>query len=117
MFDSRSDRERLRSEQLFFEELDQDVRAANRDTIRARIPELSKESIHGLAVLVGRLRASYLQLAFRMCAESGSGDEPQASLIDALRARREMFEEARAAYEALRHAIERGYIDMAEAPE
>ena len=63
--------------------------------------------------MVGRLRASYLELAFQLCA-AGDGAAPDATIIEGLRARRRMFEEARDAYEALRRAVERGYIDIPE---
>ncbi len=112
MPDGISDRQRLRAEQIFFEELEHGIRTANREIIGARIPELNKDTIHGLAVMVGRLRASYLELAFKMCA-AGDGTEPDASFVEGLRARRQMFEEARDAYEALRRAVERGYIEIA----
>ena len=111
MPDGISDRQHLRAEQIFFEELEQGIRTANREIIGARIPELNKDTIHGLAVMVGRLRARYLELAFKMCA-AGDGTEPDASLIEGLRTRRQMFEEARDAYEALRRAVERGYIEI-----
>jgi hypothetical protein len=113
MPDGISDRQRLRSEQIFFEELEQGVRTANREIIGARIPELNKDKIHALAVMVGRLRASYLELAFQLCA-TGDGAAPDPTVIEGLRERRRMFEEARDAYEALRRAIERGYIDIPE---
>ncbi len=113
MPDGISDRQRLRAEQIFFEELEQGVRTANREIIGARIPELNKDKIHALAVMVGRLRASYLELAFQLCA-AGDGAAPDATIIEGLRARRRMFEEARDAYEALRRAVERGYIDIPE---
>ncbi len=112
MPDGISDRQRLRAEQIFFEELEQGVRAANREIIGARIPELNKDKIHALAVMVGRLRASYLELAFQLSA-AGDSAAPDPTIIEGLRARRQMFEEARDAYEALRRAIERGYIDIA----
>ncbi len=108
-----SDRQRLRAEQSFFDELEKGVQIANREIIRAHIPELNKDKAHALAVMVGRLRASYLDLAFRMCAD-GDGAAPDPSIIEGLRERRQMFEEARDAYEALRRAIERGYIDIPE---
>ena len=36
--------------------------------------------------MVGRLRASYLEVAFQMCA-AGNGTEPDAPLVEGLRAR------------------------------
>ena len=113
MPDGVSDRQRLHAEQVFFDELEQSVRIANREVIRARIPEFSRDKIHGLAVMVGCLRASYLELAFQIC-EAGDGTAPEPTIIKSLRERRQMFEEARDAYEALRHAVERGYIDIPE---
>jgi hypothetical protein len=113
MSDELSYRQRLRAEQAFFDELEQGVRVANREIIGAHIPELNKDKIHALAVMVGRLRASYLDLAFQMCA-AGDGAAPEPTAIESLRKRRQMFEEARDAYEALRHAVERGYIDIPE---
>ena len=93
MPDGISDRQRLRAEQIFFEELEQGVRTANREIIGARIPELNKDTIRELAMMVGRLRASYLELAFKMCA-AGNGTEPDASFVEGLRARRQAPEEA-----------------------
>jgi hypothetical protein len=107
-----SDRQRLRAEQIFFEEIEQGIRIANREIIGARIPELNKDTVHAFAVMVGRLRASYLGLAFELCSAS-DGKEPDPAVVESLRARRQMFEEARDAYEALRRAVERGYIDIA----
>lgn len=106
-------RQRLRAEQAFFDELEQGVRVANREIIQTHIPELNKDKIHALAVMVGRLRASYLDLAFQMCV-TGEGVAPEPTVIESLREQRQMFEEARDAYEALRHAVERGYIDIPE---
>ena len=89
MPDGISDRQRLRAEQIFFEELEQGVRTANREIIGARIPELNKDRIHAFAVMVGRLRASYLELAFQLCA-AGDGlnaDFPLPLLWFSLRSR------------------------------
>ena len=113
MSDELSYRQRLRAEQAFFDELERGVQVANREIIRTQILELNQDKIHALAVMVGRLRASYLDLAFQMCV-TGEGAAPEPTVIESLRERRQMFEEARDAYEALRHAVERGYIDIPE---
>jgi hypothetical protein len=107
-----SDRQRLRAQQLFFAELETGVRTANREIIGTRIPELNKDKVQALAMMVARLRASYLDLAFQM-SSAGNGTEPDAAMVESLRTRRQLFEEARDAYEALRRAVERGYIDIA----
>jgi hypothetical protein len=95
----------------FLGEIEHGIRLANRRIIHERIPSLNKETIHSLAVAVGRLRARYLVSAFNLGVNE-SGDPPdQAEIID-LRTRREMFEEARSAFDALREAIEKGYVDI-----
>ena len=105
------DRHELMSEKQFLEELQQGIQIANREIIQARIPELSKDSIHALAVTVSRLRASYLEAAFQMAAAMSDGT-PDRSIVEDIRIRREMFEEARNAYDALVHAVQRRYIDV-----
>ena len=62
---------------------------------------------------VGRLRARYLESAFQL-GLGGHADPPQEQEISELRTRRQMFEEARDAFEALRGAIEKGYVDTAK---
>lgn len=96
----------------FLSEMEQGVRLANQEIIHERIPGLDKHTILALAVSVARLRASYLETALRV-ASLGS-DEPDKALVSELRSRREAFEEARFAYDALHRAIEVGYIDIGQ---
>lgn len=101
-----------RQEQRFLGEMEQGVRLANQEIIHERIPGLDKHTILALAVSVARLRASYLETALKV---AGLGtDEPDKALVRELRNRREAFDEARSAYEALHRAIEVGYIDVAQ---
>ena len=95
----------------FLNELDLGVRAANQEIIHARIPDLDREKAFVFATMVARLRADYLDAAFKLCSSGGQSD-PQD--IEALRAKRLTYEEARDAFAALRHAIEVGYIDVAK---
>ena len=99
-----------RAEQRFLEELDQGVRLANQEIIHERIPNLDKERALVFAATVARLRADYLDLAFKQCV---AGTDATAADLAALRQKRELYEEARDAFAALRQAIERGYIDIA----
>ncbi len=99
-------------EKLFFHQLEQGVRLANQEMIHKKIPQLDRDSALAFAVSVARLRANYLEAAFKFCSPH-RGTEPDESLVEDLRAKRQLFEEACAAYEALRHAIEVGYIDIA----
>ena len=101
-----------RDEQRFLNEMEQGVRLANQEIIHERIPGLDKHTILALAVSVARLRASYLETALKV--GSLGSDEPDKALVGELRSRREAFEEARSAYDALHRAIEVGYIDVAQ---
>lgn len=101
----------LKAHARFLSEVEQDIRTANTRIIHERIPALSREAIHAFAVTVGRLRARYLEAAFKLGIDE-HGDPPDEQQVNELRRRREMFEEARAAFDALQHAISRGYIDV-----
>jgi hypothetical protein len=95
----------------FLNELDLGIRAANQEIIHARIPDLDREKAFVFATVVARLRADYLDAAFRLCSpDAQSGAQEMAEL----RSKRETYEEARDAFNALCHAIERGYIDVAQ---
>lgn len=101
----------LKNHQRFLAEVEQGVRMANREVIHERIPGLTKETFLALAVSVGRLRARHLAAAFAL-AVNEHGDPPDQAEIADLRNRREMYEEARAAFDSLREAIEKGYIGV-----
>ena len=95
----------------FLNELDMGIRAANQEIIHERIPDLDREKAFVFATMVARLRADYLDAAFKHCTP---GAEPGPQDIEDLRAKRLTYEEARDAFQALRHAIEVGYIDIAQ---
>lgn len=104
---------RLITQQHFLNEIEQGIRVANCEIIHKRIPVLNKDMILTLAVTVGRLRARYLEAAFKLGVNE-QDDLPQKAQIEDLRLRRETFEEARAAFAALLDAIEKGYVQAAE---
>ncbi|MGD1877977.1 MAG: hypothetical protein ACFB13_10795 [Kiloniellaceae bacterium] len=95
----------------FLNELDMGIRAANQEIIHERIPDLSRDKAFVFATMVARLRADYLDAAFKHCTP---GTQPGPEEIEELRAKRVTYEEAREAFQALRHAIEVGYIDVAQ---
>lgn len=101
----------LINQKRFLSEVEQGIRAANRQAIHKRIPGINKDSTLSLAATVGRLRARYLEAAFKL-AVNEQGDPPDQSEISELRNRREMYEEAREAFAALNEAIEKGYVDI-----
>ncbi len=95
----------------FLMEMESAISAANREVIHNNIPSLSREKILPFAVSVARLRASYLEAAFRF-SDMEHGEALTDSEIAEPRRHREMYEEAREAFGALTHAIERGYVDL-----
>ncbi|MEJ2121283.1 MAG: hypothetical protein P8Z76_11365 [Alphaproteobacteria bacterium] len=100
-----------KAKQRYFTETEQGIRVANQEVIHGKIPQLDQERAFAFAVTVARLRAEYLEAALDLCGKAGS-ELPDAAAMDGLRQKREIFEEARAAYDALSHAIDVGYIDI-----
>lgn len=90
-------------------EMETAISAANREVIHNQIPALTKERILPFAISVAKLRARYLDAAFSFSEKDASDAD-----IAELRHHREAYEEARDAFGALTHAIERGYVDIGE---
>lgn len=111
MADNQDDYRQLLEQKRFMSEVEQGIRLANQAIIHKRISEVTKESVLEFAVTVARLRAKYLDAAFRI----GTGERnkaPGRKEVDELATRRKMYEEGRLAFEALRDAIERGYVTV-----
>lgn len=106
------DTQALRRQTRFLEEVDMAIRAANREILSERMPSLDREGFFKLAVAVARLRADYLESVVHIDWHSPAETE----FKDVAR-RREMYEEARAGFDALRHAIEMGYLEIVRAGE
>lgn len=98
-------------EQRFLEDVERGIREANLEIIHERISPITLDNLMPFATSVARLRARYLEVAFKFT-EKTTGDTLEDSEIEELRRHRMAFEEARDAFEALRHAIERGYVDL-----
>jgi len=111
MTEPNDDYRQLMEQKRFLGEIEQGIRQANRQIIHQRIPSLNKDAIMAFALAIGRLRARYLEAAFHL-GVADDGDPPNRAEIHELKTRREMFEEARHAFEALREAIEKGYVDV-----
>lgn len=103
------DAKMLQAQRRFLDEIEQGVRAANREILHEALTSVDRDSFLGLAVTVARLRAAYLARAMTFTHPTHKV-EP-ADIAD-LRHKRESYDEARLAFEALTRAIERGYVSM-----
>ena len=101
-------------EHQFLAEIEEGIRIANRQIIHQRIPALSADALMPLAISVARLRARYLETAFRISSRDGGEPLDDAEVAE-LRRQRETYEEGRHAFEALRHAVASGYIETGSA--
>ncbi len=108
---ARSETSILMAQKRFLNEVEQGIRAANREVVHKLIPTLDNDSFFGLAVAVAKLRANYLEAALRM---SRAKEPTNPATIAELRTKRELYDEGRLAFEALQRAIERGYVDIAD---
>lgn len=103
------DSQDLAAQRQFLEQLEMSIAVANREVIHQQIPNLNKATFQQLAVMVAKFRASYLAAAIKLADSPGSCDS--GCLAD-LKRKRELYDEGRAAFEALERAIERGYVDI-----
>jgi hypothetical protein len=94
--------------------IDKAIQPINREIIRKAIPGLNRDKYIEFAAVVAELRADYLAAALAYFVEQRRGGADDAGAIQALKAKREAYEEALAAYEALHRALERGYVDPVE---
>lgn len=97
----------LRVYARFIDEVQIAIRDTNRTIIGERISDLTKQRFCDLAVSVARLRARYLEVVL------GTDWNQETLDIREIRDRRELYEEALKAFEALERLIERGYVRIA----
>lgn len=99
----------LAAQRQFLEQLELSIAVANREVIHQQISNLDKETFQQLAVMVAKFRANYLEAAIKLANSPGSCD---GDCLAELKRKRELYDEGRAAFEALERAIERGYVDI-----
>jgi len=109
--DHTDDYKKMMNQKRFLNEIEQGIRIANREIIHKRIPALDKDTVLAFAVAIARLRARYLEASFK-AAETDRGEPLDQSEVNELRTHREAYEETKLAFEALRYAIEQGYVDV-----
>jgi hypothetical protein len=105
------DAKELAAQRQFVAEMEMSVALANREVIHQHIPNLTPATFQQLAVMVARFRAQYLEAAIRL---SNATDPFDGRCLSELKHMRELYDEGRAAFEALERAIERGYVDLGE---
>lgn len=110
------DYKKMMNQKRFLNDIEQGIRIANREIIHSRIEALDKDTVLAFAVAIARLRARYLEAAFR-AAQTDKGEPLDQSEVTELRTHRESYEETKKAFEALRYAIEQGYVDVEMPPE
>jgi len=103
------DSKELAAQRQFVEKLEMAVAVANREVIHKQIPNLNQATFQSLAVMVAKFRANYIEAAIKLSVSPGGCD---ASCFEELKQKRELFEESRAAFDALERAIERGYVEI-----
>ena len=103
--------EDLARQQRFLLEVEQGIRLSNREVIHKKIPPVNSESVLAFAVAVAKVRAEYLEAAFAFT--NNNTDTISEAAVNDLKNYRMVYEEARQAFDALKHAIEAGYIDLA----
>lgn len=94
-----------------FQEFDQAIREANRVAVHALAGSLTKERVLRVAAAVSKLRARYLSEVVKMGDTAAETNLDPTGVLD-LRQLREAYEEALHGFGALRHAMERRYIDI-----
>lgn len=95
------------------QEIDSAITEANRVSIKSVAGSVTQDKILRVAVAVSGLRANYLAEVLRL-AEKGAGLADRPTAMAELRDMRVAFEEGVAAFDALRHALDRGYIEIDE---
>jgi len=92
------------------QEFEQAIRELNNRHIRAATGGVRKDHFLRAAENVARLRAGYLNAVLRL---ETSPETPPPERFTELRELRGAFEEALQGFAALRHALKRGYFDLA----
>ena len=99
----------LRQQKIFTDQIDHIVHDTNREVIHALIPRLDRATFAKMARGVATLRVKYIAAAVQLANEPFTTQQ-----ADQLKHHREQFEESRSAFDAVKRAIIRGYIDLAE---
>ena len=93
-----------------FQELEHSIKTINHEKISEITGDVSKQAFINVASTTARLRAHYLAKVI----ELESTDDIKPVDISTLRGSRLMYEEALEGFNALQHALARGYFNLTE---
>ena len=96
----------------FLIEIEHHIRLKNNEAIHKVIPPLSTERMLSLSSAVAKLRAQYIQAAFKFADTENIKGVIGAEDVEELASCRAQFEEIRDAFIAISRAIELGYISI-----
>ncbi len=94
-------------------ELEMTIREVNHELISASTGAITRNAFTNVARMVAHLRGRYLRCVLRLGEESLSGDVETDAALD-LRPLREAYHEAVEGFAALEHALQRGYVSLAD---
>ena len=89
------------------------IKEINQIALREALPEVTERELNRAISFVAAVRARYLQAVLQMThPEKLAAPDSGSKLFDDLASLRRDYNEALAALDALRHAIDREYIDL-----
>ena len=94
-------------------ELEQTIRAVNHELISASTGTITRSAFTSVARMVAGLRGRYLQRVLRL-GDAAQQDQIETDAALELKPLREAYTEAVEGFAALEHALQRGYISLAD---
>lgn len=94
-------------------ELETTIRTVNQELISASTGTITRSAFTNVARMVAGLRGTYLQCVLNLGKQSVNG-KVGADAALALRPLREAYTEAMEGFAALEHALQRGYVTLAD---
>jgi hypothetical protein len=94
-------------------DLETTIRRVNHELISASTGAITRSAFTNVARMVAGLRGRYLQCVLKLSDASVEGQVDSAAALE-LRPLREAYTEAMEGFAALEHALQRGYVSLAD---
>lgn len=104
--------EHVQKNKRFLLDTKRSIRLSNNEVIHKLVPPITGERMLSFSVAVAKMRAEYIDAAFKFADSKHPAPTESAIEIDQLALCRRRFEEARDAYIALERTIELGYVTV-----